>query len=216
MRTVPRHRPESFCAERVFEDVQEVTCSGSIANSVYRGLVDDAYGRVTNPGRYRLLHDAAEAVLADLENNYQVTRTDVRADAELTRNRPASRVERLTPVNPGGAPATVAFTDFPGLMIRLGRWRVDAFPHCGCDACDEDPQDLAETMSNMLRALALGNFSESVTPGTPPTVSYKFIPPNGHRSGSSTDFQDSRIEVNPGVPEPPAAGWQPWVPRQAR
>lgn len=48
---------------------------------------------------------------------------------------------KLTPKQDSVAPITIAFTDFPGLGVRVGRWLTDRFPPCGSDACDETPED---------------------------------------------------------------------------
>jgi hypothetical protein len=35
------------------------------------------------------------------------------------------------------AAVTITLTDFPGLYVRRGSKRTEAFPRCDCDACDE-------------------------------------------------------------------------------
>ena len=108
------------------------------------GLPDDAYGKFTQTERFGVLHQRADALVADLEVRYHVERTDgLDVDLDLaTLSRSCARLVRLTPTTPDAAPLTVAWTTFPGLLVRLGRWHVEAYPHCGCDACAEDPTDL--------------------------------------------------------------------------
>jgi hypothetical protein len=129
-------------------------------------MSDDAYGRVTDPERYRPLHDETGELLDRLDRGYDVERTGGAAvDPELANKRPITDLVRLTPRAAGAAPLTVAFTDFPGVLARFGLWRVEAFPHCGCDACDEDPRRLMDTLARQIEILVAGGFSEEVEAG---------------------------------------------------
>jgi Family of unknown function (DUF6226) len=165
----------------------------------------DGYGQVSNPGRYAVLHDAAAGTLAELERRYAVTRqSGCDLDAELTDRVTAFRVERLSPNDLGAAQVTVAFTDFPGVIVRFGRWHIEAFPRCGCDACDETPGDLVESLVEELNAVATGDFSES-------NNSYRFTLQHGSQSGWSGARMSS--SSNHPLPTPPPSGWQRWPSR---
>ena len=61
-------------------------------------------------------------------------------DEDLTGRVDTEATVRLQPSSGTGARLTVAFTTFPGLLVRFGKWHVEAYPSCGCDACDEQPQ----------------------------------------------------------------------------
>jgi hypothetical protein len=94
----------------------------------------------TDTARFAVLHDAAESMLDDLHERYMVERRESKellgADEALV------RMVRLIPRTPAAGPLAIAFTDFPGLMVRLGRWWAEALPACGCDECGEDPAEL--------------------------------------------------------------------------
>jgi hypothetical protein len=169
------------------------------------GMDDERYGRVTNPERYRVLHEAATRAVSALESRYLVDRqAGLGLDPELIARAGAIAVERLVPQDRDAAPVTIAFTDFPGVIVRFGRWHVEAFPACGCDACDESPEDLTELLLAELDAIALGDYSETET-------SYNFTTSLGDSSGwgrAGTDRPDDHT-----MPRPPAAGWRPWAVR---
>lgn len=125
---------------------------------------DEAYSRVTNSERFRPLHEAALRLIERLEAEYDVEMTegcDLR-DIGVGRESMARPMVMLSPDDPGCAPITVAFTDFPGLIIRLGKWVEERFPDCGCDACDEDADDEIEYMTELFESVVSGGFLEAV------------------------------------------------------
>lgn len=89
---------------------------------------DDAYGRVTDPERFRPLHAVADRIVEELTAAH---------DVEIVPGDPGSfgstgqidvvRVAQLVPAVPKAAPLTIAYTDFPGLMVRVGQWHVETF-----------------------------------------------------------------------------------------
>ena len=72
---------------------------------------------------------------------------------------------RLIPRTPAAAPLAIAFTDFPSVILRLGRWYEESLPGCGCDACDEQPDDLVAEMRTQVDALVEGGLWERVRRG---------------------------------------------------
>jgi hypothetical protein len=116
-----------------------------------------------DPARFAALHDTAETLLESLAEGYMVERRESKellgpADALV-------RMVRLIPRTPAAGPLAVAFTDFPGLMVRLGRWWAEALPACGCDDCGEDPEELAEVLRIQVSALVEGGLWERVRRG---------------------------------------------------
>ena len=127
---------------------------------------EDAYGRVTNPERFRVLHLTALQSLARLEAEFEVRREegyglDDKLEQRLRLDRPSVR---LTPVDPEAAPLTVAFSGFPGLHLRFGYWWTELLPACGCDACGDSGEDLAERLTRLVEALTAGRFRECHSP----------------------------------------------------
>lgn len=120
---------------------------------------DEAYGRVTNPGRYRALHDAALAEAARLAATYEVVRTDgiCPREGEFLSDAPTIV---LAPEG-GGAPITITLTSFPGVELRAGHAYELSLPYCGCDACDEPPDELIEHLQETLGDIVSGGLTET-------------------------------------------------------
>ena len=124
----------------------------------------EAYSRVTNPERFASLHDSAAALLHCLEREFDTERREAYAlDPELEHDCDLSRPSvALLPCDVGAAPLIVAFSDFPGLRVRFGRWYVVAFPTCGCDACDETAESETERLRSLIENMTAGRFREAI------------------------------------------------------
>ncbi len=57
---------------------------------------------------------------------------------------------------------TITLTDFPGLYVRRGSKHTEAFPRCGCDACDEQPDQLADDLREKVKSIATGRLCHSI------------------------------------------------------
>ena len=180
------------------------------------GPPDDAYSRVTEPERFAPLHGWALEAVARLQTEYEVTLDeDGVTDADLERSPLSRPLMKLTPVQDSAAPITIAFTDFPGLGVRVGRWLTDRFPSCGCDACDEMPEDEFERFTELLSDVVAGRFRESL-----------YLEPTGDGSRSSELWagehrrisrksrvsRDKALQILGGETEI-ALEWTPWQPR---
>jgi hypothetical protein len=122
-----------------------------------------AFPHATGAERFAVLHDAAEALLDDLHGRFMVERRE--SKELLGAGEALVRMVRLIPRTPAAGPLAVAFTDFPGLMVRLGRWWAEALPGCGCEACDEDPAELIGVLRGQVGALVEGGLWERVHRG---------------------------------------------------
>ncbi|ORW08275.1 DUF6226 family protein [Mycobacterium kyorinense] len=124
------------------------------------GPPEEAYGRVTDPERYRRLHVVGRALLDDLERRFEVTRQ------LSTENDPHSAspapVVRLTPADPAASPLTIVFTAFPGLLVRMGHDGGADLPACGCDACDETAEQCEERLRDYADVCIAGAFGERI------------------------------------------------------
>jgi hypothetical protein len=121
----------------------------------------ESYSQVTDPERYAVLRPFALALLDDLETEFDVTREE---SPDLSGGA-AEHVDwvdavRLRPAHPAAAALTVAFTSFPGVLVRFGRATDLVLPFCGCDACDDLVQDLADDLRFHVEAVVRGGFSE--------------------------------------------------------
>jgi hypothetical protein len=117
----------------------------------------------TDPARFAVLHDDADSLLDELTERYQVERRETKE--LLGANEALVRMVRLIPRTPAAGPLAVAFTGFPGLAVRLGRWWSEVLPACGCDLCDEDPGRLLEVLRVQASALIEGGLWERVRRG---------------------------------------------------
>jgi hypothetical protein len=124
----------------------------------------EAYSRVTNPERFAFLHDVAAKLLDRLESEFDAERGEgYGLDPELEEGFKLARPTiTLVPKNVGAASIVVAFTAFPGVLVRFGRWCTAAFPTCGCDACDEGIESETERLSLIIGNLTAGRFREAI------------------------------------------------------
>jgi hypothetical protein len=124
----------------------------------------EAYSRVTNPERFACLRDSAAEWLDRLEREFETKRREAYGlDPELEHDCNLSRPSvALLPRDMGAAPLIIAFSDFPGLRVRFGRWYIVAFPTCGCDACDETAETEAERLGLLIEDMTAGRFREVI------------------------------------------------------
>lgn len=171
---------------------------------------DDAYSRVTNPERFRVLHTVADGLVERLGKRFAVTVTDGQADAwDGWAVSDIARVVLVRPEDPQSASITIAYSGFPGLMTRLGRWTLKAYPVCGCDACDDDPNALAESLLEQVEAVTEGRFVERRSQDG---LYAEFTKVDGGWSRSGSVFPKD----DPRRMDPPAViKWAPWPRRSA-
>jgi hypothetical protein len=168
--------------------------------------------RVTDPGRYYVLHEAAETLLSALADTYVV-------EARETKESPADdgplvRTAWLVPRTPAAAPLGVMFTDVPSVVLRLGRWYRRSLPDCGCDGCGEDPAELVADLHRQVTALVEGGLWERVRRGlTGSLAETRLIGPDVRAEQQSPlDAAAARAARREGFAA--AVQWGPW-PRRA-
>jgi Family of unknown function (DUF6226) len=109
---------------------------------------DEAYSRLTDPAKWRILGARTDAWLIAL---VQAGIATVEPDATATWATPPgpviSRRERAMPLAVGALPLVVAHSrigavDDAGLVLGVGDPAecINRFPDCGCDACDSGSQ----------------------------------------------------------------------------
>ena len=69
--------------------------------------------------------------------------------------------DRLVPASPTAAPLTIVISDFPQVKVLAGAAGNERFPQCGCDACDEDVEELAEMLERYVFSVVNGGFQET-------------------------------------------------------
>lgn len=174
--------------------------------------LDDAYSRFTNPERFKPLHQWALETLARLQSEYDVTLEErIGLDDELERAPLSRPTIRMTPMQDSRAPVTIAFTDLPGLMVRVGWWATEVFPSCHCDACDEMPEEEFERFTELLDNVVAGRFRESMRlqPDGPGWSSREFWNYDGRSSGGSLVSRNKAARILGGKAET-VVEWMPW------
>jgi hypothetical protein len=162
----------------------------------------DSYRRVTNPARYAVLHAETRSLIESLVTRYQVISQtgSIEVDFPEWKGSPGE-VIRLQPAD--GAPVTFLFTDFPGVLIRFGQWATEAFPVCGCDVCDEKPDDVVTRMRNLIDLIVAGGYQEVLTKRS---LRQSFDWPQGL---SITERRIGRAERRR-LGQPASHKWRPW------
>ena len=188
---------------------------------------EEAYGRLTNIERFRPLHSAVLEIFGRLEERFEVDRTEgYGLDHELVRGLEGADFGiarpdiRLTPKDTDAAPIVVAFTTFPGLYVRFGRWCTETFPSCGCDACDESAEEEIERLNKMVGRVTAGGFRETIRR---PLLSFtgsgwnetKFWSTGSGRSESMSRVDSRRAREMTGGRRRLDLNWEPWRRRES-
>ena len=176
------------------------------------GPPPEAYSRVTNPERFRPLHSFIVGLIGRLEAAFDVQRLEAYGlDDELERGDLVRPSVKLFPRDSGAAPVVVAFTAFPGLRVRVGHWHRDAFPGCGCDACDETADGEAARLAQMVDDVTAGRFREATLAPLAGDAwqESEFLSPGG-RSSSRSLLDRSRARQMTAGSHRLAFEWRPW------
>jgi len=126
---------------------------------------DSFSARVSDPGRFQVLPETAEEILDQLAERYVVDRRESKEPTGPAPGAEVVRTVRLMPRSPAAGPLSIAFTDFPGIVLRLGRWFIEPSPDCGCDDCAEDPGELVMSLRAQVLAHVEGGLWERVRRG---------------------------------------------------
>lgn len=174
---------------------------------------EDAYGRVTDPGRFSRLHAIAGELLDELTERFDVAR-ETALEPDPHSDAPAP-VVRLRPRDPAAAPLTIVFTGFPGLVVRLGRTDDTAhLPVCGCDACDESVEDCAEELRRFAVAVTSGAYGERLVRDGGWWHEQWFDPRGRAMPGRTLIESEERIaELRAALPSGERT-WRPWPQRR--
>ena len=168
---------------------------------------EEAYERVTNPERFQVLHTVMLETLGRLEVEFDVRREEgCGLDEGLELNLELARPTiRLIPADPDAAPIVAAFSAFPGLHVRFGKWWKELLPACGCDACGDSGEELAEDLARMVESVVAGRFRESFEPSWRWPKGEIWGEAGWRHGHGSLDGRSSSGQVN----------WKPW-PRRSR
>lgn len=166
----------------------------------------DAYGRVTNPERFIVVVEATEKLIDRLVETFEVERRVGVASVDFPDwSHGEGRTVRLVPS--AGVALAFLFTDFPGVLVRFGAWGEATFPACGCDACGDQPHDVARRLTEMVETAVAGDYRESLSRTK---LRYSFAREGSHMS--STTRLPRRSGKQRG--ERGHHQWPPWPRRQ--
>ena len=176
----------------------------------------DSYSVDSHPERFAGLHAVAVALIDHLSAVYDVeVDNDPRHATELlTDAGEVLRAVRVTPRRSGAASLTFVLTGYPGVGIHAGLLHDFPFPVCGCDACDETAETVADRMEMLVLAVAAGGYSERYPVGRRRWSEYALtaVDGSGSESGSGEPgpVDAARLqEAEIGLREV-AGGWSPW------
>jgi hypothetical protein len=174
----------------------------------------EAYGCTRNLERFAPLHDFAAEVLIRLALRFDVERSErYGLDAELEQGYKLARPTLcLQPRSPGAACVAVAFSAFPGLLARFGRWYLTAFPRCGCDACNETMEGEAERLTSLINNMVAGRFRERIyIPSSDvPSTECTFWSSDGRFTRESSQLDPSRAQHLIADSSRSSYEWLPW------
>lgn len=169
----------------------------------------DAYGRVTDAIRYQVVVRIAVQLIDELTASYRVElhQGGPELDPELCGGLLVDRVVRLEPSSEDAAPLSIVVTQFPGVAVRAGRWRTELCPTCGCDACDEPPDELVEDLARGLRAVAAGGLLEEIHGGLDPHLTISLSDGTGSLGSQLGSISRGEVKAMGG---PARYDWRPW------
>jgi hypothetical protein len=184
------------------------------------GPPTETYSVAHNTERFAPLHQVADALIECLQHEYDVEVIDDLACAQdLTMPRvDAIRAVRLSPPTVGATPLMFVYSDFPGIVLHAGITLDSVHPHCGCDACDDTWEGVADDIEWIVEAIVSGGFREELRSGShAPWVWHEFRASDGSRMQSGG--HELAIDVDPQRAaavarlETLSGPWAPWSPR---
>ncbi len=120
-----------------------------------------------HPERFAPLHAVAAALIDYLVGHYDVEVDEghhVMADVlHAPTAEETVRAVRLTPRSDVCAPLVFMLTSYPALRVHAGAFFTEFYPSCGCNACDERWDDVADELEWQVFAIVGGGFGEEVS-----------------------------------------------------
>jgi hypothetical protein len=175
----------------------------------------DRYSVTAHPERFQPVHTVAAALIDYLVATYDVVAledTTAVADFVYPQDAPL-RVVRLQPSNPDSAALTFAFSDYPDVSAHAGVTGDVLFLDCGCDACDETWESVADEMEAKVGSVVNGGFTEKVGAGDDPVHKLDFDGNDGHGASASWSSADEAVlhrVLEQGLTLPWNKTWLPW------
>jgi hypothetical protein len=152
---------------------------------------EDTYSVETNLERFAPIHAVAEALIAYLDDTYDIdVNEDIGAASDLLHpsHFAVERAVRLRPNDASCAPITLVFTAYPGVVMHAGLLNDFHYPVCGCDACDSTWEAEADELERQIHAIVTGGYRESADKREGDAwVGFSLTYPDGQSSGGSRE-----------------------------
>lgn len=160
---LPYQRPSVTIAEFSDASGEPITYGSRYWGEANIEPPSEAYETCTHPERFDPVAVVMQSLVDYLTVAYLVDRVDTTVEGVTE--------TQLSPRSGGGTPLT--FTsgagNLPGAVRVRGGWRFHGlWPDCGCDACDDNVEDLIEELANTVLTIVEGGMSEWRT-GPEPT-----------------------------------------------
>lgn len=128
---------------------------------------EDSYSVVDHPERFAPLHTIASALIDYLVSTYDLELEEgYHVAADLLHPPTADETVRAVSLRPrqdACAPLVIVLTDFPGVRVYGGVLFSERYPSCGCNACDERWDAVADELEWETFAIVGGGFAEEVS-----------------------------------------------------
>ncbi|WP_144672849.1 DUF6226 family protein [Arthrobacter sp. U41] len=181
----------------------------------------DSYSVDSHPERFAGLHLVARALIDHLTAVYDVDVQDdpVHAGELLMEGKGVLRAVKVTPRDPEEAPLTFVLTGYPGVMVHAGVLHDFPFPVCGCDACDETAETVADRLEMLVLTVAAGGYSERYPVGRKRWSEYALAAFDGSGSESgqgepacvnAARLHDAEVRLREVT-----GAWKPWPLRRS-
>ena len=129
-------------------------------------MPDEAYSRLTNPPKWRILGARTDAwLIALVDAGLAVVERNATVSWKTQPGPVMFHAERAVPMAAGALELIVAHSqigdvDDAGVVLGVGDPAecVNWFPDCGCDACDSGSQNELDHLDAHLRGIVTGSF----------------------------------------------------------
>jgi hypothetical protein len=173
---------------------------------------EETYSVTSNLERFRPLATISDALIDWLESSFdvEVDESVSNADDLIHHRDDVVRAVRVRPRRSDAAPLTFVYTSFPSVIVHAGALHDFLFPVCGCDACDEHWEPVADDLEWTVVTVTAGGYSERIENGRG-AVHFWLRDPVVRTSagtGRAEDYPaDRENAARRSIPEGPWARW---------
>jgi hypothetical protein len=213
-----------IASREYFDDLGQPVAYGRGRNSVRtQDQLDAATNVFSHQERYEPVFRTAEALIDYLSSEYEVSvDEDLRhvASITVTRDDPGTDLVRLVRIDPVSAQCATLYLGFghrPGqITIAAGSFSTFDLWFCGCEACDEPWEDVAEDLETVVLSLVAHGLTETIDSFRWGRARY-WAGPTGKEYEGSLPKSSMRPEMLANAKQAAlkleAGRWKPWIRR---